>query len=71
MRILLTGVLILRVKEVTSEKIPQKFAHFWRKDVRAHRNYNKKIRRGDKHGLLKDMQISVNGNKINQNGENI
>ena len=68
--IIITGVLILKLKEVTPAKIPQKFAHFWRKDVRAHRNYNRKIRKGDKHGLLKDMQISVNG-KTNQSGENI
>ena len=49
--IILTGVFILRIKEVTSEKIPQKFAHFWRKDIRAHRDYNKAIR--------KDESISI------------
>jgi hypothetical protein len=49
--IILTGVLILRLKEVTSEKIPQKFAHFWRRDIREHRKeiqtdkaYHKKFR---------------------------
>jgi len=68
--IIVTGVLILKLKEVTPAKIPQKFSHFWRKDVRAHRNYNQKISKGDKHGLLKDMQ-SVSGGKANQNGESI
>ncbi len=24
---------------VTPEKVPQKFSNFWRKDVKAHRNY--------------------------------
>merc|ERR1719391_1250203 len=42
--IILTGVLILRVKEVTSEKIPQKFAHFWTKDIREHRKTIRKHR---------------------------
>lgn len=52
--IILTGVFILRVKEVTSEKIPQKFAHFWtkdikkhRKDLQAHKGYEKKFRKED------------------------
>jgi len=63
--IILTGVFILKLKEVTPSKIPQKFSHFWRKDVKAHRNYNKKIRKGD-NGLLKNMQI-----KTNQPGENM
>jgi uncharacterized hydrophobic protein (TIGR00341 family) len=69
--IIVTGVLILKLKEVTPAKIPQKFAHFWRKDVRAHRNYNKKIRKGDRHGLLKDMQIGVGDGKTNQAGESV
>jgi len=41
--IILTGVLILRLKEVTPEKIPQKFSNFWRKDIKAHRNYYKTL----------------------------
>merc|ERR1719507_1962288 len=74
--IILTGVLILRVKEVTSEKIPQKFAHFWtkdirehRKDIRKHREYGEKIRKDDpKASDLKTLvsEISTNGN---QNGK--
>lgn len=69
--IIITGVLILKLKEVTPAKIPQKFSHFWRKDVRAHRNYNKKIRKGDKHGLFKDMQISVGNGKQGSSRESM
>jgi len=35
--IILTGIAILRLKEVTPEKIPQSFQEFWKKDVRARR----------------------------------
>ena len=45
--IILTGVCILRIKEVTPEKVPQKFQHFWKEDIRAHRNYNHKIKKDD------------------------
>ncbi len=37
--IIATGVAILRLKEVTPDKIPQSFSTFWRRDVRAHRDY--------------------------------
>merc|ERR1719208_699637 len=43
--IIITGVLILRLKEVTAAKVPQKFQHFWRTDVKAHRDYYKAIRK--------------------------
>ena len=39
--IIITGVLILRLKEVTSTKVPQKFQDFWSTDVKAHRDYYK------------------------------
>ena len=42
--IIITGVLILRLKEVTASKVPQKFQHFWRTDVKAHRDYYKATR---------------------------
>jgi hypothetical protein len=29
----------MRAQGVTPEKVPQKFSNFWRKDVKAHRNY--------------------------------
>jgi hypothetical protein len=40
----------MRAQGVTPEKVPQKFSNFWRKDVKAHRNYyrSKEIK------LLKD-----------------
>merc|ERR1719208_533203 len=76
--IILTGVLILRVKEVTSEKIPQKFAHFWTKDIREHRKeirkhkeYGEKIRKDDQKAKdLKTLgpEIRVNSN---QNGTRV
>ena len=49
--IIITGVLILKLKEVTPEKIPQKFGHFWKEDIKTHRNYNQKIRKEDDHEL--------------------
>ena len=33
------GVVILRIKEVTPEKIPQRFSSFWQEHVKTHRNY--------------------------------
>ena len=49
--IIVTGVLILKLKEVTPEKIPQQFSNFWRKDVRVHRDYYKAVRKGDEKRL--------------------
>ena len=43
--IIITGVLILRLKEVAPTKVPQKFQHFWRNDVKAHRDYYKAVRK--------------------------
>jgi len=54
--IILTGVLILRLKEVTPEKIPQKFSNFWRKDIKAHRNYYKTLTAEDNQKLLNEME---------------
>ena len=33
------GVVILWIKEVTPEKVPQRFSSFWQEHVKAHRNY--------------------------------
>jgi hypothetical protein len=43
---------------VTPEKVPQKFSNFWRKDVKAHRNYYKTLKtgRGDDQKLLNELQ---------------
>ena len=46
--IIITGVLILRLKEVTPAKVPQKFSHFWKTDVKAHRDYYKAFKKGEK-----------------------
>jgi hypothetical protein len=37
--IILMGVVILRIKEVTPDKIPQRFSSFWQQHVKTHRNY--------------------------------
>ena len=37
--IIVTGIAILKLKEVTPDKIPQAFSEFWKRDVRAHRDY--------------------------------
>ncbi|XP_023322708.1 uncharacterized protein LOC111697066 isoform X1 [Eurytemora carolleeae] len=54
--IIVTGVFILHVKEVTPEKIPQKFSDFWRKDVKAHRNYYKTLSKEDHQTILNELQ---------------
>lgn len=54
--IILTGVLILRLKEVTPAKIPQKFSDFWRKDIKAHRNYYKTLKKEDNQKLLNELR---------------
>eukprot|EP00095_Tigriopus_kingsejongensis_P011017 maker-scaffold1087_size63509-snap-gene-0.14 protein:Tk11017 transcript:maker-scaffold1087_size63509-snap-gene-0.14-mRNA-1 annotation:"hypothetical protein DAPPUDRAFT_305061" len=38
--IIFTGIGILKLKEVTPDKIPQSFATFWKEDIKAHRDYN-------------------------------
>ena len=42
--IILTGWAILRLKEVTPQKIPQQFSSFWTKDVKVHRDYLSTVR---------------------------
>ena len=39
--IIATGVIILRIKEVTSDKIPQQFGSFWTEHVKNQREFNK------------------------------
>ena len=41
--IIFTGWAILRLKEVTPQKIPQQFSSFWTKDIKVHRDYLKTI----------------------------
>jgi hypothetical protein len=44
----------MRAQGVTPEKVPQKFSNFWRKDVKAHRNYyrSKEIKFIDDNGTI-------------------
>jgi len=49
--IIITGVLILKLKKVTSALVPQKFSNVWRSDVRAHPDYYKAIKKGENCGL--------------------
>ncbi|XP_071745915.1 uncharacterized protein [Lepeophtheirus salmonis] len=42
--IIFTGYAILRIKEVTPDKIPQTFSNFWKRDVKAHRNYYRTLK---------------------------
>jgi hypothetical protein len=48
--IIVTGFGILRLKEVTPEKIPQRFSNFWKRDVRAHRNFYRTLGGGKRIG---------------------
>ena len=45
--IIVVGILILKLKEVTPEKIPQSFSTFWRHDVKIHRDYYQTLKRAD------------------------
>ena len=66
-----SGVLILKLKEVTPAKVPQKFSHFWRNDVRAHRDYYKAIRKGE---CLESWNSDDGGDarkNSEKNGENL
>ena len=46
--IIVMGVVILRIKEVTPDKIPQRFSSFWQQHVRTHRNYTRSQQRSVK-----------------------
>jgi hypothetical protein len=48
--IIITGFGILRLKEVTPEKIPQRFSSFWKRDVRAHRDFYRTLGGGKRVG---------------------
>ena len=55
--IILTGILILKLKEVTPEKIPQNFSHFWKEDIKTHRAYQRAIRKGEDSDELPQQQL--------------
>ena len=35
--IIVTGIIILKVKQVTSDKIPQRNHSFWKQDIKVHK----------------------------------
>ena len=39
--IFLSGLIVLRLKEVTPDKVPQSFSKFWKKDVKKYRKFGK------------------------------
>ena len=58
--IIFTGWAILRIKEVTPQKIPQQFSSFWTKDVKVHRDYMKTIdRKKANHTLLDETREAL------------
>ena len=64
--IIVTGILILKIKEVTPEKIPQKFSEFWKRDIRAHREYYKTVKPGET--LLDEARQVLGIDSSNQDG---
>ena len=50
--IIITGIVILRIKEVAPDKMPQTFSDFWKTDVKARRG--KYSRLDDDDGLLEE-----------------
>ncbi len=69
--IIITGIIILKVKEVTPEKIPQTFSTFWKRDVKAHRDYYNTLKNSDpkqsSDALLREAR-EVLGIGINEDG---
>ncbi|TRY61145.1 hypothetical protein TCAL_17237 [Tigriopus californicus] len=45
--IIFTGIGILKLKEVTPDKIPQSFSNFWKEDVKVHREFNQSVGKDD------------------------
>ena len=70
--IILTGWAILRLKEVTPQKIPQKYSSFWTQDVRVHRDYMKTWGKKDVNQNLIDeaRQVLGIGPKLDHTLEN-
>ena len=57
--IILTGWAILRLKEVTPQKIPQKYSSFWTQDVRVHRNYMKTVNKDAAQDLINEARQTL------------
>lgn len=54
--IILTGVGILKLKEVTPDKIPQQFSTFWKHDIRTHRDYYSTVKKDNEKNLLEEAR---------------
>ncbi len=57
--IIATGVAILRLKEVTPDKIPQSFSTFWKRDVQAHRDYYRTLRANREDSLVQEARRAL------------
>lgn len=62
--IILTGIVILKLKEVTPDKIPQKFSTFWKRDIKAHIKHGRTLRKGEEHkqekrDILTEMRLEL------------
>ncbi len=54
--IIVTGIMILKLKEVTPDKIPQTFSHFWKRDIKAHRDYYHTFKGKDSEALFQEAR---------------
>ena len=69
--IILTGWAILRLKEVTPNKIPQKYSSFWTQDVRVHRDYMKTLNKDANQSLMDEAREVLGiGQKLDHTLEN-
>ena len=53
--IIVTGIIILKLKEVTPEKIPQNFSNFWKRDVKIHRDYFQTMKTNNESGAAEQL----------------
>eukprot|EP00095_Tigriopus_kingsejongensis_P011013 snap_masked-scaffold1087_size63509-processed-gene-0.3 protein:Tk11013 transcript:snap_masked-scaffold1087_size63509-processed-gene-0.3-mRNA-1 annotation:"conserved hypothetical protein" len=68
--IIITGILILKLKEVTPEKIPQSFSKFWKVDVKTHRSYTQTVKRGNARDVfLEEARSAIDVDKDDTHGQ--
>ena len=63
--IVVTGWAILKLKEVTPDKIPQHLSSFWKKDLKVHREYLNTIKDGKT--LVDEARLVLGTNKSGDN----
>lgn len=66
--IIITGIGILKLKEVTPEKIPQSFSRFWKRDVKAHRDYYRTYKKNNEVFLSEARDVLGIGKKDGLDG---